>query len=233
MPRRSQTCSSQVLLVRVEQEEHAGPVPVDAHLAGELEEDVLLAVEQPARALPQVGPLLLEPEDLGQHVLGRGHVGGVLVTGRLRVSGDSRRSACMTLRTSSQLSMRRHGPAVLVDRQQVEHLRRDADAQRSLRGSMPAVRDHLAGGGGDGLPELVGVLLGPVGARVVDLVGLVGRLHDAALQVGQHRLVAAGAGVVGQDVLLRHPVTPPSRRRPRARQPCRAWRTSAARRAGR
>ena len=41
------------------------------------------------------------------------------------------------------------------------------------------------------------VLLGPIGTRRVEAVGLVGRVNDASAQVGQDGLVAACAGVVG------------------------------------
>ncbi len=137
--------------VGVEQEEDAGAVPVDGHLAGQLEEDVLLAVEQPAGALPQVGALLFEPEDLGHHVFGGGHVAGVLEQEGLHVVGEQ----AVGLRHAAHVEPAqhaRHRAAVLVDRQQVEHLRRDAYPE-DLGGSIAGLGEHLAGGGRDGAPR--------------------------------------------------------------------------------
>ncbi len=66
------------LLVWVKQEVYRGPVPIGGDPSRELVDDVLLAVEQPSRPLPEFGTLFSQPQNLGNDVLGRGNVACVL-----------------------------------------------------------------------------------------------------------------------------------------------------------
>ena len=96
------------------------------------------------------------------------------------------------------------GVALLIHAQAPHHLAGEGDCG-DVAGVDAGLVNQVAAGDADGLPEILGILLGPVGVEVVAVVAEHLAGDHFPLVAEQGCLVAGGAQIVGQYVFHRCP----------------------------
>jgi len=166
-------------------------------LSGQLGGDEVLGLEKTIRVPVDLGPVLLEPEQLGQAGARVKDVAGPLVEG---LGADSLPDLA-GLGNRAGISMDQgcvKRLAVCIHGQTAQHLAAQADHGDSSH--LPRVTlDQFENAAGVGLPPVVWVLLGPARLFVSGRVGKRRRTDRASVRPVKDCLDAAGADIAGQD----------------------------------